>query len=87
MFQAKFHATNQRFTAEFTASERFNASGLSERISTPYTFYDGIVEVTPTNETITLNTHDKILMRNIIVNPIPNNYGLVSWNGSFLRIS
>ena len=87
MFQANFDIEPREFTASFNTNQSFNSSGFKAHIETPFTFYDGSAEVTPSNEMIVLNTHGKILMRNIIVNPIPNNYGLVSWNGSFLRIS
>lgn len=50
-------------------------------------YYDGTYSVTPNNETQTLSTADKILLSNITVNPIPSNYGLITWNGSFLTVS
>ena len=49
--------------------------------------YDGITEVTPSNQAQVLQTSNKALTRNIVVNPIPSNYGLVTWNGSVLTVS
>lgn len=49
--------------------------------------YTGEYEVTPSAETQTLNTAGLRLTRPVIVNPIPQNYGLITWNGSFLTIS
>ena len=49
--------------------------------------YTGAVEVTPSAETQTLRTEQKSLMSDIVINPIPSNYGLVTWNGSYLMIS
>ena len=49
--------------------------------------YDGEITVTPTNQTQTLSTKSKYLTDNITIEPIPNNYGLVTWNGSVLTIS
>ena len=49
--------------------------------------YTGSYEVTPTAYTQTLNTTDKILTQDIIINPIPSNYGLVAWNGAALTIT
>ena len=49
--------------------------------------YTGSYEVTPTNEEQTLPTKNKTLERNIVVNPVPNNYGLITWNGSTLTVS
>lgn len=49
--------------------------------------YHGAYEVTPTEETQTLETRGKCMTDNVIVNPIPNNYGLITWNGSVLTVS
>lgn len=49
--------------------------------------YDGITEITPSNQAQVLQTSNKALTRNIVVNPIPSNYGLVTWNGSVLTVS
>lgn len=49
--------------------------------------YDGITEVTPSQDTQILQTSNKAVTRNIIINPIPFNYGLITWNGSTLTVS
>ena len=49
--------------------------------------YDGPYEVTPGAEAQTLETANKRCGENIVVKPIPSNYGLVTWNGSYLVIS
>ena len=49
--------------------------------------YEGAYEITPTNETQVLETTHKKLAHNIIINPIPSNYGLITWNGSILTVS
>jgi hypothetical protein len=49
--------------------------------------YDGPYEVTPSRETQTLGTNGKQATADIVVNPIPSNYGLVTWNGAYLMIS
>lgn len=49
--------------------------------------YNGPYEVTPTENTQILPTSDKVLAANIVVNPIPNNYGLITWNGSTITVS
>lgn len=49
--------------------------------------YDGPYEVTPTQETQVLATADRMLVENVVINPIPNNYGLITWNGSVLMVS
>lgn len=49
--------------------------------------YDGPYEVTPTEQTQSLSTADKVLSANIVINPIPSNYGLITWNGSNITVS
>ena len=49
--------------------------------------YDGPYEVTPTQHTQTLATIGRKMADNVTINPIPSNYGLITWNGSVLRVS
>ena len=49
--------------------------------------YTGDYEVTPSPETQVLQTDHKSLSQNIVINPIPSNYGLIGWNGSYLTVS
>jgi len=49
--------------------------------------YSGPYTVTPTQSTQTLSTQNKRTTSNITINPIPSNYGLITWNGSFLKVS
>lgn len=49
--------------------------------------YQGSLEVTPSDETQTLMTADKVVARNIIINPIPSNYGRITWNGRVITVS
>lgn len=49
--------------------------------------YRGAYTVTPTEETQVLHTMDYKLSANVIVNPIPSNYGRITWDGSVLTVS
>ena len=49
--------------------------------------YGGPYEVTPTQATQTLQTRGHTLQNNVTVNPIPSNYGLITWNGVVLTVS
>jgi hypothetical protein len=49
--------------------------------------YEGTYEVTPTAEAQTLATDSLYMRGNITINPIPSNYGLITWNGSTLTVS
>lgn len=52
-----------------------------------YEHYGGPYEVTPSGEAQTLNVEGLACERNIIIGPIPQNYGLVTYNGYSIKIS
>lgn len=52
-----------------------------------YERYEGEYTVTPQKTSQTLYTEGLIMSGNIVVNPIPNNYGLVTYNGFELTVS
>lgn len=60
---------------------------VTEVIRSDYPFYTGPTEVTPSNQTQTLETQNKVVLSTIVVNPIPSNYGLITWNGAALTVS
>lgn len=49
--------------------------------------YTGPTSVTPSADQQVLQTEGLMLPENIIINPIPSNYGLITWNGSTLTVS
>ena len=49
--------------------------------------YEGSYSVTPSTETQVLNTQYKTMSQNVTINPIPSNYGLITWNGSTITVS
>ena len=49
--------------------------------------YPGPYTVTPTRSTQTLNTHGLTMAADVVVNPIPPNYGLITWDGAKLTVS
>lgn len=64
---------------EVAPSVAITVSGLPD--------YEGATEVTPSGERQTLLTAGKVTRQNIVINPIPSNYGLIGWNGSVLTVS
>ena len=84
---------NLSFTLESAGALSFelgNAAALSFDLKTPSQIgvdnYEGDYVITPTQETQTMNTQSLRMTQNVIINPIPSNYGLVTWNGSTLTI-
>lgn len=65
-------------TASFTASEGVPIYPND---------YRGSYVVTPTQETQVLETNRLMMTNNVTINPIPSNYGLITWNGSTLTVS
>lgn len=49
--------------------------------------YMDVTEVTPSNLAQVLLTSGMVLDSDITINPIPSNYGLITWNGSVLTVS
>lgn len=49
--------------------------------------YDGAYEWTPTDSVQLIDVENKKALGQIKINPIPQNYGLVTWNGSTLTIT
>lgn len=49
--------------------------------------YQGSYNITPTGQTQILLTNDMRLGGNITINPIPSNYGLITWDGSAITVS
>ena len=72
---------------DLSFSESLNGEmGIIEEHSS-YKSYTGATEFTPSAEVQTIEVKDKIVLDNITINPIPNNYGLIGWNGSYLTVS
>ena len=49
--------------------------------------YEGPFEFTPTEEAQTIEMDGYRAEQNLTINPIPSNYGLITWNGSTLTVS
>lgn len=87
---ATFHAT-------FSESEQLNARFLTEREFAPNfgevqyvhvaDWYEGEYTVTPSDLAQTIPAQGKTFLHDLIIEPIPSNYGLITWNGSTLTVS
>lgn len=49
--------------------------------------YSGEYTVTPSEDTQVLYTAGKTLEQNVVVEPIPQNYGKIEWDGSVIYVS
>lgn len=57
------------------------------KMSPPVEVYDGAYSVTPSAVEQVLATSGKALEHDVVVAPIPSNYGLITWNGAILTVS
>ena len=48
--------------------------------------YTGATEVTPSEETQTLLTHGLTVVQDIVVNPIPTNYGRITYTAGIITV-
>lgn len=51
------------------------------------TIYDGSYEWTPSDSVQTIEIAGTKALENITINPIPSNYGLITWDGSTITVS
>lgn len=49
--------------------------------------YRGEYTITPTTTAQVLAVNDKRMTADLIINPIPSNYGLITWDGNTLLVS
>ena len=61
--------------------------GITTGILPVTDIYGGPYEITPANAPQTLETTHLVMRENVVVNPVPSNYGLITWNGATLTVS
>ena len=82
------------FRIEFSDSEAFNV-GFNDQDNMSVKFdsvisnahYHGGYEFVSSGETQTIRTAGLVLEEDIIIDPIPENYGLITWDGSVITVS
>lgn len=85
---ASFHATFQSDSAlsvTFASSDTNFAAEFGTAFD--HDKYEGAYSVVPSAQEQVLHTKDFLMMDNVTIAPIPQNYGLITWNGIYLTIS
>ena len=85
VFEAVFHG-DETFSATFDGTQTFGAT-FNTVVEVMGDVYSGSMEWTPTKETQTIPVDGLNMAGNITINPIPNNYALVEYDGSMIRFS
>ena len=49
--------------------------------------YEGEYEVMPSQQTVVLATDGKRMLHDVVVNPLPSDWGHIAWDGSVLTVS
>lgn len=49
--------------------------------------YEGAYEITPTADVQIVPAAGLVMRNDLIINPIPDNYGLITWDGSVITVS
>lgn len=71
----------------FLSAPQIIEGALTIPSATGVTPYTGDYEVTPSTEAQTLSTNQLFMDGDVIINPIPNNYGLITYNGVSITVS
>ena len=86
MLNATFNQGNT-LRACFQGADTLDAS-LNATVYIPVVdVYEGPYEATPTQFTQTLSTEGFTMAQDVIIHPIPSNYGLITYNGSIITVS
>lgn len=85
-FNATFSESNN-FTASFSENNGLSAGFGEVQYVQVGDWFTGDYEATPSDEEHRLLTAGKVLAHDIIINPIPSNYGRITWNGAYLTVS
>lgn len=75
----------QSISAEVSSSTITAEGGAAVEVSSASP-YRGAYEVTPSGELQVLATRGLMATRDVIVNPIPSNYGRIEFDGSTLSV-
>lgn len=81
-------------TVDFNDGQEFNCSfdegngfDVDLGYQPPQHEYHGSYDVIPSDQAQTLSTADNVLAADIVIEPIPSNYGLITWDGSVITVS
>lgn len=85
-FRATFHEVESTMHATFLDDTSLLNAAFQDG-PTLYERYDGPYTITPTSNAQTLSVRNHVMVEDLVIEPIPSNYGLITWNGSVLTVS
>ena len=87
VISGKLSPTNASISGKLAPADGKISGTLTRNKREPAPYYTGPYEVTPSSQTQVLPTELKTTELDIVINPIPSNYGLITWNGSVITVS
>lgn len=75
------------FRATFTEDKQLTANFDNVQYVHIADWYDGDYIITPSNVAQEIQTKNKAMLHNLVVQPIPSDYGKITWDGVTLMIS
>ena len=85
MFNATFSGGSS-FTATFGGPENFGAEMTETITKMVAEYFEGPYEYTPGEEEQTIPIAELVATQNIKVNPVPQNYGRLTYSGGILKV-
>jgi len=73
-------------TGTLTGVQNINGTITVPKVISPES-YEGSYNFTPSDVEQVIPIEGKMANQDITINPIPSNYGLITWNGSTLTVS
>ena len=86
-FTATLRENTTRFEATLRGSEQFAATMGSYQVVVDVDDYDGPYEFIPSDSAQTIPAAGLRLVQDVVIDPIPSNYGRITWNGLGIRVS
>lgn len=87
VISGKLSPTNASISGKLSPTDGKIFGNLTRQRREPAPYYDGPYEVTPSEEAQVLNTELRTTTEDIVISPIPSNYGLITYNGTTITVS
>ena len=77
---------NLQFDGDFALLHNLDGE-YGEFTELPHDAYSGSYIITPGDSAVVMETAGLLMAQNVTINPVPSNYGKITWNGSTLTVS
>ena len=90
MITVPMHVASDAIVVPMVVGSNSQSIGMTigaEYAVAPTEQYEGSYEFTPSDEVQTIEIYGKTATQNIIIKPVPKNYGTITWDGTTLIVS